>query len=288
MMNKQSIFYAIAAVILAVYLGIAGVWASRQARDQVCEGLEGGTVQVLADNTGAHTGFVTPDEMMRQLGTLPQTLASRRLSDINLDSLSRALNALDNLESATVTRLNNNKVKIAVTPLRPLVRVWAADGRSSFYINSAGKKMKASSRFTIDVPQATGKFSPAFGPERLLPLFDFMALHPQWNRLITMVNVRDSNNVILVPAVRGHVINFGSVSSIPSKFDRLRTFYSEVMPVKGWEYYDTISVKWDGQIVATRRKNKLPPPRLEIIEELENEGDTPETMETTQADQTPA
>ena len=33
-------------------------------------------------------------------------------------------------------------------------------------------------------------------------------------------------------------------------------FYREVLPVKGWNYYDTISVKWRGRVVATRREKK--------------------------------
>ena len=40
---------------------------------------------------------------------------------------------------------------------------------------------------------------------------------------------------------------------IENKFNRIKTFYKEVMPVKGWNYYDTISVKWRGQVVTTRR-----------------------------------
>ncbi len=29
------------------------------------------------------------------------------------------------------------------------------------------------------------------------------------------------------------------------------------MPVKGWDFYDTLSVKWGGQLVATRRVKRL-------------------------------
>lgn len=277
-MNKQSILYAIAAVLLAAYLGVALVWARRQASEQVCAGLYGGAVEVVPSASGRDTGFVTEAEMTRQLGSLAQTMATQRLADIDLDSLSRALNRLDKLESATVNVLSNNQVRVRVCPMEPMARVWDKSGASSFYINREGKRMSADARFTLDVPQLTGRFTAAFGPERLLPLFDYMNHHPEWHSMITMISVTDSANIMLIPAVRGHVVNFGSVSSIDSKFSRLKQFYAEVMPVKGWEYYDTLSVKWDGQLVATRRTKQLSPSRLEVIEELENEGDTPETM----------
>ena len=94
----------------------------------------------------------------------------------------------------------------------------------------------------------------SFPAVRLLPLLDYMSAHGEWNALVSMISVRDSANVFLLPTMRGHVINFGDVDNIADKFSRLKTFYKEVLPVKGWEFYDTISVKWDGQIVATRRR----------------------------------
>ena len=84
-----------------------------------------------------------------------------------------------------------------------------------------------------------------------------------------MISAQDSANIILVPAIRGHVINLGKAVNIADKFNRLRRFYAEVMPKKGWEFYDTISLKWDNQIVATRRKGKLPKLGIEIIQDLE-------------------
>ena len=54
--------------------------------------------------------------------------------------------------------------------------------------------------------------------------------------------------------IKGHVINFGDTTMIENKFSRIKTIYKDVFPEKGWDYYDTISVKWNGQVVATRRK----------------------------------
>ena len=71
--------------------------------------------------------------------------------------------------------------------------------------------------------------------------------------------------------IRGHVINFGDVSDIENKFDRLRRMYEEILPLKGWDFYDTLSVKWRGQVVATRRVKKLVEPQVRYDDESENE-----------------
>jgi hypothetical protein len=71
--------------------------------------------------------------------------------------------------------------------------------------------------------------------------------------LVTMYCVRDTNNIIIVPEISGHVINIGNADGFENKFAKLKLFYRGVLPKKGWNTYDTISVKWNHQIVATRR-----------------------------------
>ena len=56
------------------------------------------------------------------------------------------------------------------------------------------------------------------------------------------------------------------------------------MPFKGWNYYDTISVKFRGQIVATRRDKKPLYPFEPIVEEEDPEAaslPTPEELTAT-------
>ena len=43
-------------------------------------------------------------------------------------------------------------------------------------------------------------------------------------------------------------------------FAKLKLFYREVMPKRGWNTYDTISVKWNHQVVATRRTKAVVKP----------------------------
>ena len=60
----------------------------------------------------------------------------------------------------------------------------------------------------------------------------------------------------------------------------LRDFYRYVAPVKGWEKYDTISVAWRRQVVATRRDKTVAPIPLPTEEEmtgsLDIDGNEPE------------
>lgn len=257
-------------ILLVIYLLVACAWANFRADAELCAGLENDRVEVI---DRLNTGFVTSDELTAELTPLLGDLKNRKLSEIGLDSIRRHLVSLDKIESATVTRLNDNRLRISVVPMVPVARVWPSDG-TGYYVNRQGKRIRANARYHLDVPQIRGNYP----VNKLMPLLDYLNENPETSRLITMIAPRDSADIFLVPAIRGHIINLGDVSNIPDKFRRLDRFYSKVLPVKGWEHYDTISLKWNNQIVATRRHGKLPDLTVPVISELENEGPDLETI----------
>lgn len=230
------------------------IWTKKQASHACCQGID-----IEITDTIGH-GFVTSREVARELGTLPDKAVGRLLDSIDIDSVERVMNSIDKFEHASVTRTTDGLIHLHVSPMHPVARVW--DNGRSYYINREGKRIKADARYHTDVPVISGTFDSVFAPTALLPLLDYIEADSTWSSLITMIKTDRRHNVILIPMIRGHVINFGSVANIPDKFARLHRMYTDVLPVKGWSYYDTLSVKWDGQVVATRRHNKLPAPSV--------------------------
>lgn len=262
----KTIAAATLSVILAVYMVAAFVVTDTLNANAECTGLR---VQVL---DSSHRDFVTAREIANELGTLPRRAAGMRLRDINTEDIDRRLSRIDKIESVRTTLLSDGRINIAVTPLVPVARVF--DGSDSYYVNRAGKRISANSRYHVDVPVIAGHFPASdtlFTPVTLLPLLEWLDSHREpWGNMVTMIKVDSPNDVILIPAITGHVINFGAPADFDSKFDRLHTFYTKVMPVKGWNFYDSISVKWGGQIVATRREK----PHVEKIADTELEEET--------------
>ncbi len=118
------------------------------------------------------------------------------------------------------------------------------------------------------MPVISGNFDSIHSPASLIPLVECLHSDPQWNAITSQVMVDPhTRDIILVPLIRGHVVNLGDTSDIPDKLTRVMTMYRKVMPIKGWEYYDTISVKWAGQVVATRRAKSIPEPAIRFDQE---------------------
>ncbi|MDE6653133.1 MAG: cell division protein FtsQ/DivIB, partial [Muribaculaceae bacterium] len=179
--------------------------------------------------------------------------------------------------------LNDGTLRIDVVRLIPVARVIDSAG-TNYYINRSGKRMQASIRYSMDVPVITGNFAGRITPSLAFPLLDYLNTDPDMAALTSSINIAPNSDVILVPSIKGHVVNLGDSADLPNKMARLKVFYKKVMPVKGWEYYDTISVKWRGQVVA-RRRDRKPDYKVLLAEEHIDLDDEGTMLTTASADQ---
>ena len=241
---KRLIQYSIL-VILAVALTVGILWAREKSRGELCTAVD---VEVVnADSTS----FVTPQGVLTDLKSQGVKIVGKHMGDINASDIEEALKVSPYLENADIVKCQNGKVLIRVSQLVPVLRVF--DGEESYYLNKAGKRMAATTYYHCDVPVVQGHFTRKYPATRLLPLIDYVESDSLLHSLVTMYQVRDTNNIILIPDISGHVVNIGNADGFENKFAKLKLFYREVLPKRGWNTYDTISVKWNHQIVATRR-----------------------------------
>lgn len=230
---------------MAVALVAGILWARYKSQGEVCTSVE---VEIInADSTS----FVTPQGVLSDLDHQGLKFKGQHMADIDASAIEEALSKSPYLEFADIVKCQGGRLLIRVSQLLPVLRVF--DGDNSYYVNRAGKRMDASMYYHTDVPVVQGHFTNRYPATRLLPLIDYVESDSLLRSLVTMYCVRDTNNIIIVPQISGHVINMGNVSDFKNKFDKLMLFYREVMPVRGWNAFDTISVKWNHQVVATRR-----------------------------------
>ncbi len=237
-------------IVLAVALTTGILWARGKSRGELCQRID---VQVVnADSTS----FVTPEGVLSDLKGQGIKVVGKHMGDINASDIEEALRLSPYLENADCVKCQDGRLLIRVSQLVPVFRVF--DGEESYYVNRAGKRMAANAYYHCDVPVVQGHFTRAYPPTRLLPLIDYVEGDSLLRSLVTMYCVRDTNNIIIVPDFSGHVVNIGNADGFDNKFAKLKLFYSEVLPKRGWNTYDTISVKWNHQIVATRRVKAVP------------------------------
>ncbi len=214
-------------------------------------------VRIEIHDKGA-AGFVNPQDIDEELDMLSERIGTIPMSELNTLDIERQVMGIDKIQDVNCVALNDGTLQIDVVPLVPEARIFDTNSGSSYYINRAGKRMMASHRFRLDVPVVVGQFEGDVLPSRVLPVLDYMKKNPSAGALMSALRVHRNGDILLVPMIKGHVVNLGDTMHLDSKFQRLFTFYKQVMPVKGWEYYDTISVKWRGQIVAHKHIDRGP------------------------------
>ena len=230
---------------MAVALTTGILWARSKSMGELCTAID---VEVVnADSTS----FVTPQGVLNDLKGQGIKVVGKRMGEIDASDIEEALRQSPYLENADCVKCQDGRVLIRVSQLVPVLRVF--DGDNSYYVNRAGKHMAVTSFYHCDVPVVRGHFTRKYPATRLLSLIDYVEQDSLLHSLISMYQVRDTNNIILIPNMSGHVINIGSADGFDNKFAKLKQFYTQVMPKRGWNTYDTISVKWNHQIVATRR-----------------------------------
>ena len=256
-MSKTAVIRCVLSLILIGYLVFALFWADSMAAREICGGID---VHVLQSPTSRN--FVTPSEISALLKEWKLDRTDMPVSSIDTQKIEDSLEGIDNIEHANVERLSDSRLRLTVTPMQPVARIFDNRG-ASYYINRQGKRLTANARFRLDVPVITGAFDSVRTPVSLLPLISRIASDSAWNAIVSHVAVEPgTRDVLLVPMIRGHVINLGEPDDIDDKLERVMLMYHKVMPLKGWNYYDTISVKWRGQVVATRRVKSLPEPLI--------------------------
>lgn len=272
MIDRHPIVAFILTVVLAVYLLVALRVSADMSSAQPYT-----SCRITIDDTTA-TGFVSQTEVSQECGDIMQWIGQRPRGHISLDSIERTLRRCDKIERVNVCELNNGVLAIDVVPMTPVARVF--DINSSYYINAEGKRISATPRYHVDVPVVVGSFPASRPARRLLPLLSYIAAHPELDALVSTVKQDSRGDIIIVPTIRGHVVNFGDTSMVADKFDRLRRFYRGVMPTAGWETYDTLAVKWRGRVVATRRNKALGASMLSAVVEEFDDIDDHDTMRT--------
>ncbi len=268
MLTKRGIILCIFSVALIIYLVVAITVSQGMAADAPCKGVK---INVTQNELSQ---FVTADDIDHELGGIVAAAKTMTAAQINLKEIETRLNTLSIIESVNCRRLANDEIAIDVDPMTPVARVF--DNTGSYYINKAGKHLLASPRYQIDVPVVISESDSLPNVGSILLLLERIEGNEVWSQLVSALKVDNTGDIFIIPSITGHVVNIGDGSDIDYKMKRLFAFYNQVLEVKGWNYYDTISVKFSnqviGRIIPSKMRNKMPDySDLEFEEEIDVE-----------------
>lgn len=196
-------------------------------------------------------------DLLRSFGN---TLEGTELADLEVDRIERVLEADPFVEEAEVYVGQHNALNIKIRQREPILRVLDNSG-GNYFLDENGAKIPKSAHHTPRVLVATGNIAPYtadFQEKKRNSLKDLFTLtktlldDPLWSIFIQQVHVNNANEFILVPLIGDQKIVLGSIKNLENKLERLKMFYQEAIPYTGWKAYNTISLKYNNQIVCRK------------------------------------
>ncbi len=125
------------------------------------------------------------------------------------------------------------------------------------YIGEDGHFFPISMNYTARVPTISGEFftkkrlpSTRNDGPKLLDLLRFVEADGFWRAQIAGYEVAADGSVTLNPQVGRHRLELGPAEELEAKFKKLKLFYTDVIPLKGWDYYHRVNVQYRNQLVC--------------------------------------
>lgn len=164
------------------------------------------------------------------------------------------------VQTCQVSRDLSGNLLVTIEQPRPVARLLASgDGMRSVkgqYVSEKGLFFPISMNYSARVPILTGRYFVANRSlasarnQPLLALLKQIQDDPFWRAQITELSVDEQGDVTMWPQLGNHRIEFGPPVDLEAKFKKLKLFYTDVLPAKGWDRYSRVSVQYRNQIVC--------------------------------------
>ncbi len=250
-MNKRKLKKGLGLVTLCLVLvGFIG-FVEKQVQLKTYKGLEIDLEAV----SGVY--FVEEKEIERIVSSaFPELRAGLPLEEVPLSAIEERLLGHPFIKTAEASVGQKGIVKASIKQHEPIARIARPNGADG-YITKDGLIIPTSPTYTSRVLILEGAYAEQLMNEgsieampELLPLIHFITQDEFWNAQVTELEINKKNDIRLHQQVGKQVIEFGDALDFESKFKRIEVLYKEILPRKGWNAYERISVKFKNQIVC--------------------------------------
>ena len=193
--------------------------------------------------------FINNEEIINYLIENHALFDSTLISDIDFVSIEEVLNEHPYIKKAEIYTGQNGKVNLHLKNRIPYVRV--INSSDDFYLDSKMTMFPINKNHTENVLIITGKF--ILTNSKAKKLITLINNNDFWRLQITQIHFVNEEEVYLITRVGDQLIEFGDLNNQEDKLNNLNIFYKKVMPVEGWQKYSKVSLKFNNQIVCTKK-----------------------------------
>ena len=153
------------------------------------------------------------------------------------------------VKKAEVYSNQQGVMNIKLEQRKAIARIKTAT--ADYYLDEDGLEMSLSKAYTPRVIVVSGDVN----QQHHASIYAFIRTINEsefWKSQIMQLHF-SGDEVVLIPRVGNQKIHFGILVNSTEKLDNLYQFYKQGMPAKGWQTYSDISLKYNNQIVCTKK-----------------------------------
>ena len=214
------------------------------------------------------------------------SIRGKAVSSFNLLQIESLLENNKWIDRAELYFDNRDVLHVNITEREPIARIFTNSGRS-FYIDSSCRQMPLSEKLSARVPVFTGfpDSKPLRKKDSLLlneinETARFIYSDPFWMAQVAQVNITTSRHLEIIPVIGNHKVIMGNGGDVKQKFNRLFTFYKQVLAKTGFDAYKIIDVRFNGQVVALKQPQQTKVDSIQLRRNVEKLLSDPNLMKT--------
>lgn len=213
--------------------------------------------------------FINESDVRNLIRLEHPKIAGVPLSDLDAAKMEESLMLAPVIKSAQVYKTVDGRLVIEVNQRTPVIRVEDRDHRH-YFLDREGNVIPAAAGYAPHILLVNGEIDGAFRKQKnvldggfdserdsimtdILALARYITGDPFWNAQIVQIFVNRKKEFELVPRVGAQIILFGDGSRMDQKFFKLGTLYREGFRQKGWNHYEIINLKYNHQVICTKR-----------------------------------
>ena len=187
-----------------------------------------------------------------------EQIIGSNFNELPLKTIEARIKANKFVEEVEVFKDLRGNLVVKAGQSQPLARVIQESGPDA-YIDKSGKILPVSERFTARVILVGGEYTPKlvkrdlYATEEGMEIFQLLLFITEdefWRAQISEIYIDKNREITMYPQVSKQVIEFGTAEDIETKFKKLKIFYKEILPQKGWNNYEKVNLKYHNQIVC--------------------------------------
>ena len=185
-------------------------------------------------------------------------------SIIDLNYLEEKIKSNKFIKDIEIYNNLNNVVNININQFKPYARLINNIG-DDYYIDKNGEIFPVSNKYSERVLLIFFKNCKNIDKEKninffqngneIFKLINYINRNDFYKKQISQIDVLKDGEIIMIPQITKQKIYFGNTDNMEIKFKKLELFYKNILPTKGWNYYESVNLKFKNQIVCNKSSN---------------------------------